>query len=246
MIGLRLILDRLRRRETVTSVDLLGRSALLSISSRRELRRARSAYREREILERMREHVRPGDNVYDIGANIGMVSLFLAVHQPHGVGLVHSFEPEPVNFDRLRRNIELNDLGDRIIPHAVALGAENGEAELFVRPGAGEGRHSLASAKGATGSIRIPLATMASFARSSGSTPDFVKIDVEGAEGQVLQGMEALLPDHRPRELFIEIHPKGDGDRMPGGQSIRDWLADRGFSVAWERREGSRLQQHYR
>jgi FkbM family methyltransferase len=246
LLGVRFLFDRVRGHETVLEVDLLGRPARLSVASRRELRRVRGLHRERELLERMAGRLEPGDVAYDVGANIGLITLLLAAHHPGGGGRVHGFEPEPTNFERLRRNIELNALGDRVAAHRLALGATEGEAELWVRPGAGEGRHSLASAEGSRGSIRVPVATMAEFARSSGEPPDLLKIDVEGAEGQVLAGMAALLPDRRPRELFIEIHPKGGGDRMPDGRPIRGWLEERQFAMVWERREGSRLQQHYR
>jgi FkbM family methyltransferase len=246
MHGLRMLLDRLRGRETVAEVDLLGRPVLLSIASRLEARRARSIRREKAVLARMLEHLEVRDVAYDIGANIGLVSLLLSVHRPTEGGRVHSFEPEPVNYGRLCRNIELNGLRERVAAHRLALGAEEGEAELFIRPGAGEGRHSLATARGSKGSIRVPVVTLASFAHSSGEPPDFLKVDVEGAEGQVLVGMDPLLNVRRPRELFIEIHPKGGGDRMPGGQSIGDWLHARGYALAWEGRDGSRIQRHYR
>lgn len=240
-----MLVDRLRGRETVLEVDLLGRSARISVASGMELKRTRWIPREGSALGRMLEHFRDGDVAYDVGANIGLVSLLLALHRPGGKR-VHSFEPEPVNYGRLLRNIELNGLEDRISAHRAALGAEEGEAELFVRPGAGEGRHSLASADGSKGSIRVPVTTVAGFARDSGDPPDFLKIDVEGAEGQVLQGMDALLADRRPRELFLEIHPKGGGDRMPDGRLIRDWLVERGYALSWEGRDRSRIQQHYR
>jgi FkbM family methyltransferase len=246
MILLRMLVDRLRGRETVAAVELLGSPFRLALTSRRELRRVRSLAGEAELLERMRRHLLAGDVVYDVGANVGLMSLVLAGHRVEPRVRIHSFEPEPANFHHLSRNIELNGLAQRVIPHQLALGATDGEAELFVRGGAGEGRHSLASARGSTGSIRVPLRTLASFARSVEDPPDFLKIDVEGAEGQVLAGLEPLLPHARPRELFIEIHPKGDGDRMPDGSAIADWLTQRGYERVWERRDGSRLQQHYR
>lgn len=246
MTRLHLLLNRLRGRETVVEVDLLGRTALFSIAARRELRRTKAVRSEAELLTRLLEHLEPDDIAYDIGANIGVVSLLLALHRPTGSGRVHSFEPEPTNHERLRRNIELNGLADRVAAHRPALGAEEGEAELFVRPGAGEGRHSMAASKGAKGSIRVPMSTLFAFARACGEAPDFLKIDVEGAEGLVLAGMEGLLPDHRPREIFLEIHPKGGGDRMPSGEPIGEWLGERGYRMVWERRDGSRAQRHYR
>jgi FkbM family methyltransferase len=246
MVQLRFLFDRLRGRETVVGVRLLGRPFRVAIASPRELRRVRSLAGEAELLGRMCEHLLPGDTVYDVGANVGLMSLVLGSRPLAPAVRVHSFEPEPANFRQLGRNIELNGLADRVVPHRLALGAVDGEGELFVRGGPGEGRHSLASSTGSTGSIRVPLVTLASFARSVGDPPDFLKIDVEGAEGQVLAGMTPLLDQGRPRELFIEIHPKGDGDRMPGGGTIADWLVDRGYAKVWESRAGSRLQQHYR
>jgi FkbM family methyltransferase len=243
---LRFLIDRLRGRETLMRVDLAGRPAVLSISGLRELKRAREIGEEAELHARMLAHLQADDTVLDIGANIGVVSVMLALHRPRGGGRVHAFEPEPVNFGRLERNLALNSLEGGVVPHRLALGAAEGEAELHVRPGAGEGRHSLTSSRGATSSVRVPLATMASFADGAGAAPDLVKIDVEGAEGEVLAGMAGLLPDRRPRDIFVEIHPKGGGDRMPSGETIHDWLEARGYALVWERRDGSRSQRHYR
>lgn len=246
MQRIRMLMNRLRGRETVMEVDLLGRPVRVSVRTRLELRRVRSVQRERAALERMLEHLEDGDVAYDVGANIGLVSLLLAAHRTAGTGKVHAFEPEPVNFGRLVQNIGLNGMEERVEAHRTALGAERGEAELHVRPGAGEGRHSLATAKGAKGTIRVPVITLAGFAEASDEPPDFLKVDVEGAEGLVLDGMEPLLRTRRPRELFLEIHPKGGGDRMPSGPTIRDWLEERGYALSWEGQDGSRIQQHYR
>jgi hypothetical protein len=75
--------------------------------------------------------------------------------------------------------------------------------------------------------------------------PDLIKIDVEGAEGHVLAGMEDLIKTHKkPRSIFLEIHNKGDEDRMPDGGSIDNWLSDLGYELKWEqkRRSGSNRQ----
>ncbi|CAN0493155.1 unnamed protein product, partial [Hapterophycus canaliculatus] len=111
---------------------------------------------------------------------------------------------------------------------------------------AGEGRHSIATDKGATDSILVKLSTMSQFAEENGRFPTVVKIDVEGAEGQVLAGMEKLMDNHPPREIFMEIHPKGDGDAMPAGEPIHDWLEARGYTMAWSNKRRSGEHRHYR
>jgi hypothetical protein len=87
---------------------------------------------------------------------------------------------------------------------------------------------------------------MAAFCAQKKVVPSVVKIDVEGAEGDVLQGMDGLFAQRRPRELFMEIHNKGGEDRMPGGELIDDWLAARGYSRVWEERRGHGRHRHYR
>jgi FkbM family methyltransferase len=246
LVELRLPLARLLGRETRVEVEFEGERIVLEIESRREISRAASVADEAPLLRRMLEHLAPGDVVYDVGANIGMVSLFIAGHAVGRTCRVHSFEPEPRNFQRLLGNIEANGCGDRVRAHPIALGPDRGRATLFVRGGAGEGRHSLVAKKGSTRSIAIEMTTASDFARSSGEPATFVKIDVEGAEGRVLSGMETMLRETPPREIFLEIHPKGEGDRMPSGEGIDDWLRERGFERVWEERRGSGLHRHYR
>ena len=100
--------------------------------------------------------------------------------------------------------------------------------------------------EGSTASIRIKTDSLAAFSGREGGRPDLVKIDVEGAEGRVLEGMGPLLPELAPRELFIELHDKGEGDSAPGGSTVRVWLEARGYALAWESERGRTRHQHYR
>ncbi|TVP57148.1 MAG: hypothetical protein EA351_06330, partial [Gemmatimonadales bacterium] len=73
-------------------------------------------------------------------------------------------------------------------------------------------------------------------------------------EGQVLAGMASLIEERRPREIFLELHPKGDEDHMPavvapeGGPAptIDEWLTARGYELAWADPRGSGEHRHYR
>lgn len=238
--------NRVFGRQSKLEIELAGEPVKLLISNSREIRRAHAIHHEQDFVERIRTHLTDGDTIFDIGANIGVLTLLMAKHSSSRNSTVYSFEPEPRNFKQLSQNIELNDLQSRVHPRQIALGASRGEASLHVRGEAGEGRHSIAESKGATDAITVTVNTCEGFAREESAMPDVLKIDVEGAEGQVLAGVTSLLDSHSPRDIFLEIHNKGDGDRMPDGSKIHDWFESHNYQMVWnvERRSGE--HRHYR
>ncbi len=250
-LGARLAADagflwsRVRGRPYQLTTVLFGCPVVLGIEARREITRAYGFELEAALMQRLLDHVQPGDTVYDVGANIGLISMILALH-PAGRGCrVHSFEPEPRNFAELTRNLSLNGVQDRVTPHQVALGRSEGEAVLFVRGSTGDGRHSIAETKGAKGSIRVKLSTATTFAQSSGQPPNVLKIDIEGAEGEMLAGAEGLIATGQPRDIIIEVHAKGGRDLMPDGTTIGAWLVARGYGLVWDQPRGSSVHRHY-
>ena len=241
----RFYMNKLMGKPSVGHFTLLGQDVTLGISTAREIRRANDIEIESELIDHMRPVFQPGDLLYDIGANIGLISILMAKYKTGVSAQVFCFEPEPKNFNQLSNNIQLNQLSDRVSCHQMALGATEGEIALHVRGNAGEGRHSIATDKGATDSIQVTLKTLSGFAAESGKAPTIVKIDVEGAEGQVLAGMDTLMSTQPPREIFMEIHPKGDGDAMPNGEPIHEWLEQRGYAMQWSNKRGSGEHRHY-
>ena len=237
---------RLTGQDYPMTVPMFGQPVTLIVTTSRELKRAAEVSYEGFFLERILASLKAGDVFFDVRANIGLVSLIVARQPQFRGGLVHGFEPEPRNLEHMRRNIAANDLETTVQAHGVALSKAEGTAELFVRGSAGEGRHSLVSERGSTGAIKVPLTTMASFCKTHDVAPTVVKIDVEGAEGEVLAGMKDLLEHHRPRELFMEIHNKGGEDKMPDGGLIEDWLVEREYEQIWEKRRGHGQHRQYR
>lgn len=154
---------------------------------------------ERSVLA---DHLRPGDSVVDIGANIGAYTLYLAGLVGPG-GRVLAVEPQPSVLGRLRENLALNpELTVTVAP--VALGAQAGEA-LFETNAGNEGEGKLAQT-GATAGIKVPVATLHDLVLRSGlSRIDALKIDVEGWEPQVLLPFFATAPKTLwPRLMVIE------------------------------------------
>lgn len=137
--------------------------------------------------------LRPGDVALDVGANNGFTGILFARRVGQG-GRVIGFEPGPANVAAARENIRLNQV-DNFELVVAAVGAAPGRVRF--EPGFGNG--AIAQA---TGTIEVPMVTLD--AHCAGRRVDFVKIDVEGFEIDVLRGARAVL-QQRPA-LAIEIH----------------------------------------
>jgi FkbM family methyltransferase len=158
----------------------------------------------------LRRRIRPGMVVYDCGANIGYFSLILA-RLVGPSGRVFAFEPSPGSLECLRATPGLNGLSHlAVIPQAVW---ERVETLHFAQTQPGRSLVSDhvegASAFGKSGAqriIEVPAVALDDFVYGQGNPPpDFVKVDVEGAEGKALAGARRLLSERRP-ELLLEIH----------------------------------------
>lgn len=148
--------------------------------------------------------VEGAEMVLDIGANAGFIALRLA---RAGRARIHAFEPVPSTHDELLRNIALNQLEGRIVPHALALGAEAGEVKFYVPAFHGSvaasARPLFASDENREVSVR--MSTLDQFAESHAlARIDLIKCDVEGAEIFVLRGGLATIERTRP-VLMLEM-----------------------------------------
>ena len=169
-----------------------------------------------------------GKKIYDIGGNLGLFSIFFAKAAGNN-GAVYTFEPNPYLYRLIIRNSAVNGLTN-LFPLNVGIGAKTEKQTLAVplhQLGSGTfsaevgERLNLEKARMYKAQVfrlddlvranRIPL-------------PDFVKMDVEGFEYNVLKGMEEIVHECKP-EIFIEIHDTGDLE------SIYHFLIDRGYII---------------
>lgn len=148
---------------------------------------------ERLKQDRFRQLVRPGQVVHDIGANTGFYSL-LAARLVGSKGEVHSFEPNPSNVQHLREHMRANDF-QQVSVHPCAVSDREGTFQ-FQCDGSFTGRLSD------DGTHRVSTVTLDSFLRNDGVPPDLLKIDVEGAEFDVLNGGMTMLKQCRPTILL--------------------------------------------
>lgn len=189
----------------IAAGDLKGYKILLNLKA--EKSRWLGTY-EPELAEAARAFLQPGMTVYDVGANIGYVSLLLA-HHARPNGKVFAFEALPANAQRIRRNVALNALENRITLIEAAVAERGGEITFLVHESVGMGK-----AAGSAGrreeqyqsEIRVPALSLDDFVYEQGNpAPGAVKMDIEGGEVLALPGMKRLLEEHHPI-LFLELH----------------------------------------
>jgi FkbM family methyltransferase len=172
-------------------------------------------------LARFLQDIEPESVVWDIGGHIGYWSV--AAGKVATRGEVIAFEPVSANRQRLLQNAQLN--GVDITVRSLALSDQDGEASL-----------SLPDSKigVATASLEADVSQKRETVKTARgdsldvSSPDVIKIDVEGAELAVLKGMGDLLS--QCRAAYVEIHP----DKLPnnvGWSTICEYLESAGLSV---------------
>jgi FkbM family methyltransferase len=142
--------------------------------------------------------VREGDVVLDIGANVGFYTL-LAARMVGPSGRVLAFEPLPDNLPVLRRHLAVNGLTNvDVIPAAVASRSGSRRFNTGEYPATGQ--------LSELGGIEVDVVSLDDL-RAAGrlSRVDLMKIDVEGAELEVLEGARAVLEEFRP-VVIMELH----------------------------------------
>lgn len=163
---------------------------------------------EPELHEVLKRELRGGGVMVDVGANIGVHCLPVArMLQDSGEGRVYAFEPAPDTAERLRRMAERNGVASRLEVVQVALGDTPRTASLrsaTEHTSLDVGMRSLYGSGG--DAIPVEVTTFDAWAEGVRlSRWDVLKMDVEGAETEVLRGMQRTLSTLRPRLLAIEV-----------------------------------------
>jgi FkbM family methyltransferase len=162
---------------------------------------------ERTVADYLSARVTAGQCCFDVGANIGLYVLQFARWAAPS-GRVVAFEPNPATLEVLRAHVRMNGLEDRVTIVPMAAGAAAGDAQLYdTSPGSGLSRIGGAhpGIEMAVTPVEIPLTTIDDYCRASRAVPDWMLIDVEGYEYEVLLGAADTLRRHRPRVL-VELH----------------------------------------
>jgi FkbM family methyltransferase len=142
----------------------------------------------------------PGSAIYDVGANAGVYSL-LASTRAGPSGMVYAFEPQERNLQFLRRHMALNQVQNCVILPSAVCNSE-GTRRFSAAP------WDLAMGRlFPEGELVVPCTTLDAcvYGEKRFRPPNILKIDVEGAELEVLEGASRVLSEFHPM-VFLEIH----------------------------------------
>jgi FkbM family methyltransferase len=163
---------------------------------------------ETDLQTTIKEMVQPGMIAYDVGANIGYISLLLA-RMVGEEGCVYAFEPFPENLTRLRANLDLNEEGSKIVVIDSAVVDSTGPVRFLVGPSGGMGKvNGSVGRKEFSYSDTISVAgiSLDDFIYGAGNpAPQAMKIDIEGGEILAFSGMNKVLNEARPL-ILLELH----------------------------------------
>lgn len=157
---------------------------------------------ETEIFKR---EIKPGDVVVDLGANIGYYTLLAASLVGPG-GKVYAFEPEPDNFALLKKNVEANRFPN-VVLEQKAVSNQSGKLKLYVSD-QNKGDHQIYASGERRSFVEISAVRLDDYFSGYAGTVDIVKMDIQGAEGLALEGMEKLLARFPKLKLFTEYCPE--------------------------------------
>lgn len=219
---------------------------LQTASAAEHFRAATYASKEPETLEWLDEELRERDVFMDVGANVGLYSLYAALKEPRC--RVFAFEPESQNFASLCRNIMLNQASN-VLPCCIPLDETSRFDRLHVATfEAGAALHAFGSMSLGGESVLQQGALSSSLNDLVGvhglPPPTLLKIDVDGIEDRILAGADDLLRSGVVRSMLVELN--SEGSREPIALEI---LNSAGYRLvhqsAWSARFGSVTSRNY-
>jgi FkbM family methyltransferase len=225
---LTLEIDLLRGKEVILR-KVHGRKMFLNIR-RPGIAHELAIWGEREILETQvfKNVVEKGMTVVDLGANVGYYTL-MAASLVGDVGKVYAIEPLPANYASLTENVKINALRN-VETYQMAISSRKGKASFFL--GAADNLGTLMDYTEYAGktseNIEVQTTTLDDFLASRGPI-DFLRMDIEGSECEVFDGMSKTFKQETPPRILFEVHPIGSTDPDPRFTPHFENLASMGY-----------------
>jgi FkbM family methyltransferase len=224
------------------SVDLDGRSMRFATTGSSSKKRLRSLFSKEPITIAWIDTFAEGETLYDIGANVGMYTIYAAVMRNASV---YAFEPEALNYAELNKNIYLNDLHGKVLAYCAALSDVDKADQLLLSDfGLGISYHDFEENswtgdkqfapdwsvskdnRRAQGCIGRRLDSMVAEGLPA---PHHIKIDVDGLEHRVIEGMLETLTAPSLKTVLIEINFDN-----PKNLEIIDKMESLGWRFSWD------------
>jgi len=186
--------------------------------------------REPELLYILKQELREGMICMDLGANIGYVTLLMADKIGHA-GKIYAIEPDPANIELLNINMKLNNYNDRM--QVFDMGVSNKSGEMDFHMGRSSNLGGMIESKNTTSkTIKVKVDTLTNFCKNT-SPPEIIKMDVEGHEVEVMEGMYDLVSKKDfPCKIIMELHPIFYSENHSLESQMKKFL-ERGFRTKY-------------
>jgi len=149
--------------------------------------------------------------VVDVGANVGTFSILAA---KMGAKKVWAFEPVKETFRILKKNIKLNELEGIVIPVCCALGEKSKKGKIYYT-GGGDGGATMYKERHKHSNLKTQAMAIEPLDRMIKEPVDYIKIDSEGNEKNILLGAKKIIRRWRPNLVFSAYHWKNDKSELP-------------------------------
>jgi FkbM family methyltransferase len=187
--------------------------------------------------ELVKHEIQKGEVVVDLGANIGYYTVLFS-RLVGSAGRVLAYEPDPTNFSILTANLALNRC-DNVSAFNVAVSDVNGSVGLY-RSDDNMGDHRIYDSGDGRAAIRVDSVRLDDHLQDHGGRIDFLKMDIQGAEGAALGGMPNVLARNPALRVISEFWPAGLRRAGTEPRAFLDLVCSLGFAlyrvVDWESR----------
>ena len=165
--------------------------------------------------------LKPGDVVVDVGANIGFMSGIYST-LTGATGQVHSFEPSPTVYAKLLAVIKANNYAN-VSPYNAGCGSHEGTMTLYCPASSGNAtlRPDASLEQTAVERKTVSIVKLDTFLGPKLERWDYLKIDTEGYEDEVIAGAAVLLKKFRPT-IYIELGPQYEASSQRAIRLLRD------------------------
>ncbi len=195
--------------------------------------RAFKIYTDRAERQLLRKSLFPGAVVVDAGANIGVYSQFLSRYVGPS-GAVHSFEPSPDNFRRLRA--ATRDLIN-VRANRAAVGDYTGQSKLYVSNDLNVDHRAYVPNGDSRRAVLIEMVALDDYFKP-GETVNLIKLDVQGYELHALRGAERVLQENSDIKLLLEFWPYGLEQAGVGWRDLVRTLERQGLVIRQFSKDG--------
>jgi len=178
--------------------------------------------------EFVKREIKKGDTVLDIGANIGYYTLIFAKLVGEN-GKVFAFEPDPENFELLKKNVKINNYKN-VVLIKKAVSNKSGKIKLYLSED-NKGGHRIYNSYDGRKSIEIESLKLDDYFKEFKGRINFIKIDIEGAEYAALEGMNSILRKNKKIKLMTEFLPSGLKDFGIDPERYLEFFVKHGFKL---------------